>query len=71
MSNPLAEVFGFPIANETERAKRYRNKRLFPFHNVVYQDPRRRPIGRVQCVPSGRAGYYLPSQISRRLADRQ
>lgn len=35
MSNPLAEVFGFPIVNETERAQRYRSKRLCPFHNVV------------------------------------
>ncbi len=35
MSNPLAEVFGFPIVNETERAQRYRNSRLCPFHNVV------------------------------------
>ena len=35
MSNPLAEVFGFPISNETERARRYRSKRLCPFHNVI------------------------------------
>ena len=32
---PLAEVFGFPINNETERAKRYKNDKLCPFNNVV------------------------------------
>ena len=32
---PLAEVFGFPIANESERAKRYRDNKLCPFNNIV------------------------------------
>lgn len=31
----LAEVFGFPITNETERAKRYRDNKLCPFNNIV------------------------------------
>lgn len=35
MSNPLAEVFGFPITNTTRKARRYRQNRLCPFHNVV------------------------------------
>lgn len=35
MSNPLSEVFGFPITNESSQAKRYREKRLCPYHNVV------------------------------------
>jgi hypothetical protein len=34
-NQPLAEVFGFPIANETERAKRYRNNKLCPYNNIV------------------------------------
>lgn len=32
---PLAEVFGFPISNESMRAKRYRKHKLCPFNNVV------------------------------------
>ena len=35
MSNPLAEVFGFPIVNETERAKLNRSERNCPFNNRV------------------------------------
>lgn len=32
---PLAEVFGFPIDNKSERAKRYRDNKLCPFNNIV------------------------------------
>ena len=32
---PLGEVFGFPISNESERAKRYLNDKLCPFNNRV------------------------------------
>lgn len=32
---PLGEVFGFPIDNESERAKRYRDNKLCPFNNIV------------------------------------
>ena len=31
--NPLAEVFGFPVCNDSERATRFRENRLCPFHN--------------------------------------
>lgn len=34
-NQPLAEVFGFPIYNETERAIRYRENKLCPFNNIV------------------------------------
>lgn len=33
--NPLAEVFGFPLGNKSERALRYQSNRLCPFNNVV------------------------------------
>jgi hypothetical protein len=33
--NPLAEVFGFPISNKSERALHHQTNRLCPFHNVV------------------------------------
>lgn len=32
---PLSEVFGFPIDNESERAKRYRDNKLCPYNNIV------------------------------------
>jgi hypothetical protein len=32
---PLGEVFGFPIDNESERAKRYRENKLCPYNNIV------------------------------------
>jgi len=32
---PLGEVFGFPIDNESDRAKRYRDNKLCPFNNIV------------------------------------
>jgi hypothetical protein len=34
-NQPLAEVFGFPIYNQTERAIRYRENKLCPFNNIV------------------------------------
>ncbi len=35
MSNPLAEVFGFPINNQSSEAQRYRRGKLCPFNNKV------------------------------------
>ena len=32
---PLGEVFGFPIENQSERAIRYRENKLCPFNNIV------------------------------------
>jgi hypothetical protein len=32
---PLGEVFGFPIDNETERPIRYRTNKLCPYNNIV------------------------------------
>jgi hypothetical protein len=34
-NQPLAEVFGFPIDNQSERAFRYRENKLCPFNNIV------------------------------------
>ncbi|MCG6553542.1 MAG: hypothetical protein L7F77_14560 [Candidatus Magnetominusculus sp. LBB02] len=34
-TNPLAEVFGFPIDNQSNEAKRYRKGRICPFNNKV------------------------------------
>ncbi|MEO6252149.1 MAG: NotI family restriction endonuclease [Ferruginibacter sp.] len=32
---PLGEVFGFPIDNKSDRAKRYRDNKLCPYNNIV------------------------------------
>lgn len=34
-TNPLAELFGFPINNSSDKSKRYRGQRLCPFNNKV------------------------------------
>jgi hypothetical protein len=34
-SQPLSEVFGFPIENRSERATRYRENKLCPYNNCV------------------------------------
>ncbi len=46
--HPLAEVFGFPVDNFSERAKRYRQHRLCPYNNKVpscTKDKARSPLG--------------------------
>lgn len=34
-TNPMAELFGFPIHNNSDKSKRYREQRLCPFNNKV------------------------------------
>lgn len=34
-AQPMAEVFGFPIENETVRARRFRRNKLCPYGNIV------------------------------------
>ena len=46
--NPLAEVFGFPVENETAKALRYREQKLCPFNNKVpncTKDKAKNPLG--------------------------
>lgn len=48
MSNPLAEVFGFPTNNKSAEAKRYRRLRLCPYNNKVpscTKDKAQNPLG--------------------------
>jgi len=48
MSNPLGEVFGFPITNVSERAERYRSHKLCPYNNVLpncTKDKQSNPLG--------------------------
>jgi hypothetical protein len=47
-SQPLAEVFGFPIENESEQALRYRSQKLCPYNNKVpncTKDKANNPLG--------------------------
>lgn len=47
-TNPLAEVFGYPITNESKDAKRSRRLRLCPFNNNVpncTKDKAQNPLG--------------------------
>ncbi|MDR0844947.1 MAG: hypothetical protein LBN71_06965, partial [Tannerella sp.] len=34
-NQPLSELFGFPIDNQSKRAIRYRENKLCPFNNIV------------------------------------
>jgi hypothetical protein len=46
--HPLAEVFGFPYDNFSDKAKRYRRNKLCPFHNKVpscTKDKANAPLG--------------------------
>ncbi|MDX2283715.1 MAG: NotI family restriction endonuclease [Bacteroidia bacterium] len=48
LSNPLAEVFGFPTTNCGVNAARYRNQQLCPFNNKVpncTKDKAKNPLG--------------------------
>ncbi|MBP6823685.1 MAG: hypothetical protein KA368_19200, partial [Acidobacteria bacterium] len=49
-NHPLAEVFGFPAANQSDTARRYREHRLCPFNNRVPNCTKQseRPARRVQ-----------------------
>jgi hypothetical protein len=47
-SQPLAEIFGFPIWNESTKVMRYRNQKLCPFNNKVpscTKDKANNPLG--------------------------
>ena len=47
-NNPLVEVFGFPIDNESDKARRYLTKKLCPFNNKVpncTKDKANNPLG--------------------------
>lgn len=46
--SPLGEVFGFPIENEGDKAKRYRKQKLCPYNNKVpncTKDKANNPLG--------------------------
>ena len=64
--NPMAEVFGFPISNETEKAKYYRENRLCPFHNRFpncTKDKSDNPLGVCSVFHEGNKVITCPSRF--------
>jgi len=62
-SNPLAEVFGFPINNKTATAERYRKNRLCPFNNKVpscTKDKANDPLGVCSIFEGGQTVITCP-----------
>lgn len=54
--HPLAEVFGFPVTNQSEEAQRYRKAQLCPFNNKVpncTKDKALEPLGVCSIVDPG------------------
>ena len=67
MSNPLAEVFGFPIVNESEPAKLNRNQRLCPFNNVASKCTKTRaddPLGVCSVYDRGKPVITCPVRFT-------
>jgi len=62
-SNPLAEVFGFPINNRTPEAERYRKNKLCPFNNKVpscTKDKANDPLGVCSIYDEGQTIITCP-----------
>jgi Restriction endonuclease NotI len=60
---PLAEVFGFPISNQSGDASRYRTNNLCPFHNKVpncTKDKANAPLGVCSVLHDGQAVITCP-----------
>lgn len=61
--NPLAEVFGFPVSNNSERAIRCRAKKLCPYNNKVpncTKDKANDPLGVCSVNQDGTAVITCP-----------
>ncbi|MFZ1977263.1 MAG: NotI family restriction endonuclease, partial [Bacteroidota bacterium] len=62
-SNPLAEVFGYPIINNSSDAERYRKNTLCPFNNKVpscTKDKANDPLGVCSIIEDGRSIITCP-----------
>jgi hypothetical protein len=62
-SNPLAEVFGFPIDNKSPEAERYRKNKLCPFNNKVpscTKDKANDPLGVCSIFEEGQTIITCP-----------
>lgn len=62
-SNPLAEIFGFPIENRSAEAERYRKNKLCPFNNKVpscTKDKANDPLGVCSIFEEGQTLITCP-----------
>ena len=62
-SNPLAEIFGFPIDNRTPEAERYRKNKFCPFNNKVpscTKDKANDPLGACSIFEEGQTVITCP-----------
>jgi hypothetical protein len=63
MSNPLGEVFGFPIVNQSDNANRYRRRKLCPYNNKVpncTKDKAQNPLGVCSVIHNGSSVITCP-----------
>ena len=72
--HPLAEVFGYPPADQSNEAKRHRIKRLCPFNNKIpncTKDKAQNPLGVCSVVHQGKPVITCPIRFrqSWRIAD--
>ncbi len=61
--NPLGEVFGFPIINDSAQAKRDRNQKLCPYNNKVpncTKDKANDPLGVCSILHEGKPVITCP-----------
>jgi|WetSurMetagenome_2_1015567.scaffolds.fasta_scaffold47747_3 hypothetical protein len=66
IKHPLAEVFGFPIDNISEKANRFRTKRLCPFNNKVpscTKDKANDPLGVCSIYENGGSNIAITCPI--------
>jgi len=64
--NPLAEVFGFPIINDSIKARRYQDQKLCPFNNRVpncTKDKADNPLGVCSVFHNGEPVITCPNRF--------
>jgi hypothetical protein len=66
LSNPLSEVFGFPVDDISTEAQRYRQKKLCPFNNKVpncTKDKANNPLGVCSIFQDNKAIITWPTRF--------
>jgi hypothetical protein len=64
--SPLGEVFGFPVANDSSKAQRYRKQKLCPFNNKVpncTKDKANSPLGVCSVLHNGISVITCPTRF--------
>ncbi len=65
-NSPLGEVFGFPVANDSSKAQRYRKQKLCPFNNKVpncTKDKANNPLGVCSVLHNGISVITCPTRF--------